>query len=355
VKEKKRVGRGQASGTGKTAGRGGKGQKARTGKHELIGFEGGQMPIQRRQPKRGFTNPFRIEYALVNVGTLEGLGLTEVDLDKLVEVGAVKDRKGGLKVLGDGELTKAVSVAAHRFSGSAKEKIEKAGGKAEVIVVAAKVTPQPAQGRGKEGGRREEGTALESALSRRRRVVRQRLLEPVQDPGAPQAASVHPGLPRGVPHRRFVTAPGVNREVMKKAIESSGGFLNLFNLFTGGALEQLSIFALGIMPYVSAKHHPAAAHGSGAHPRKALQRGRDGAAQDHPVDALRHHRPLRRAGLRDRPLPRVGEGRQRERVPDDVKGWGFRLLTVITLTAGPPSSCGWASRSPSAASGTASR
>src|SRR5205823_685303 len=82
-----RVGRGQASGTGKTAGRGGKGQKARTGNMNFIGFEGGQMPIQRRIPKRGFTNPFRLEYALINVGDLEGLGLAEVDLDKLVEAG----------------------------------------------------------------------------------------------------------------------------------------------------------------------------------------------------------------------------------------------------------------------------
>jgi large subunit ribosomal protein L15 len=142
VKEKKRVGRGQASGTGKTAGRGGKGQKARTGNMNFIGFEGGQMPIQRRIPKRGFTNPFRVEYALINVGDLEGLGLTEVDLDKLVEAGAVKDRKGGLKILGDGELSKAISVRAHKFSASAKEKIEKAGGKADVIVVPPKVTPQ---------------------------------------------------------------------------------------------------------------------------------------------------------------------------------------------------------------------
>jgi large subunit ribosomal protein L15 len=132
VKEKKRVGRGQASGTGKTAGRGGKGQKARTGNMNFIGFEGGQMPIQRRQPKRGFTNPFRVEYALVNVGALERLGLAEVDLDKLVELGAVKDRKGGLKVLGDGELTKAVSVRAHRFSGSAKEKRAAASAKKEL-------------------------------------------------------------------------------------------------------------------------------------------------------------------------------------------------------------------------------
>ena len=142
AKEKKRVGRGQASGTGKTAGRGGKGQKARTGNMNFIGFEGGQMPIQRRIPKRGFTNPFRVEYALINVGDLEGLGLAEVDLDKLVEAGAVKERKDGLKVLGDGELTKAVSVKANKFSASAREKIEKAGGKVEEIVVAPKVTPQ---------------------------------------------------------------------------------------------------------------------------------------------------------------------------------------------------------------------
>jgi large subunit ribosomal protein L15 len=142
VKEKKRVGRGQASGQGKTAGRGGKGQKARTGNMNFIGFEGGQMPIQRRVPKRGFTNPFRVEYALINVGILENLGLAEVDLDKLVESGAIKARKGGLKILGDGELTKPVSVKAHKFSGSAKEKIEKAGGKVEVIVLPPKVTPQ---------------------------------------------------------------------------------------------------------------------------------------------------------------------------------------------------------------------
>src|SRR3981189_1759690 len=97
VKEKKRVGRGQASGTGKTAGRGGKGQKARTGNMNFIGFEGGQMPIQRRQPKRGFTNPFRVEYAIVNVGALEGLGLAEVEPDKPVGGGAGKAANAGLK------------------------------------------------------------------------------------------------------------------------------------------------------------------------------------------------------------------------------------------------------------------
>jgi large subunit ribosomal protein L15 len=142
VKEKQRVGRGQASGTGKTAGRGGKGQKARTGNMNFIGFEGGQMPMQRRLPKRGFSNPFRVEYALINVGDLESLGLPDVDLDKLVDAGAIKVRKAGLKVLGDGELTKAVTVTAHKFSASAREKIEKAGGKANEIAVTPKVTPQ---------------------------------------------------------------------------------------------------------------------------------------------------------------------------------------------------------------------
>ncbi len=142
VKEKKRVGRGQASGTGKTAGRGGKGQKARTGNMNFIGFEGGQMPIQRRVPKRGFTNPFRVEYALINVGDLESLGLADVDLDTLLQAGAIKARKDGLKILGDGELTKALVVKAHKFSGSAREKIEKAGGKVEQIVLPTRVTPQ---------------------------------------------------------------------------------------------------------------------------------------------------------------------------------------------------------------------
>lgn len=142
VKEKKRVGRGQASGQGKTAGRGGKGQKARTGNMNFGGFEGGQSPLQRRVPKRGFTNPFRVEYAHINVGDLESLDLADVDLQKLLDAGAIKDKKDGLKILGDGELTKAVSVTANKFSASAKEKIEKAGGKATEIILAHKPTPQ---------------------------------------------------------------------------------------------------------------------------------------------------------------------------------------------------------------------
>jgi large subunit ribosomal protein L15 len=141
VKERKRVGRGQASGQGKTAGRGGKGQKARTGNMNFIGFEGGQMPIQRRVPKRGFTNPFRVEYAIVNVGDLNDVE-GQIDIDTLLASGRLKDPKDGLKILGDGELTKAVTARAMEVSASAREKIEKAGGKIELIEVVPKKTPQ---------------------------------------------------------------------------------------------------------------------------------------------------------------------------------------------------------------------
>jgi len=143
AKEKKRVGRGQASGQGKTAGRGGKGQKARTGNMNFVGFEGGQMPLQRRIPKRGFTNPFRVEYALVNVGQLDRLaGSSVLGPDELKAANLFKDEKDGVKILGDGELTKAVSVRVHKISASAREKIEKAGGKIELIEQPKAATPQ---------------------------------------------------------------------------------------------------------------------------------------------------------------------------------------------------------------------
>jgi large subunit ribosomal protein L15 len=143
VKEKKRVGRGQASGTGKTAGRGGKGQKARTGNMHFEGFEGGQMPIQRRMPKRGFSNPFRVEYALVNVGQLDKLDAKgTLGPDEFLAAKLFKAERDGVKILGDGELTKAVSVRAHKVSQSAREKIEKAGGKIELIEVKKAATPQ---------------------------------------------------------------------------------------------------------------------------------------------------------------------------------------------------------------------
>ena len=132
---RKRVGRGPGSGLGKTAGRGEKGQKSRSGFSRKPGFEGGQMPLHRRVPKRGFSNqPFRKEYATVNLGRLEVFEAgTIVTPELLVKQGVVKQLRGGLKVLADGELTKALTVHAHRFSGKARERIVALGGKTEVI------------------------------------------------------------------------------------------------------------------------------------------------------------------------------------------------------------------------------
>ncbi len=134
TKKRKRVGRGESSGTGKTAGRGNKGQKARSGGFHKTGFEGGQMPLQRRLPKRGFTNHTRKEFAVVNVGQLAGFDAnTEIDWQKLNDSGMVKRTLDGLKILGEGEIKVALTVKAHRFSETAKQKIEQAGGKAVIL------------------------------------------------------------------------------------------------------------------------------------------------------------------------------------------------------------------------------
>ncbi|MCL5038545.1 MAG: 50S ribosomal protein L15 [Firmicutes bacterium] len=129
-----RVGRGIGSGLGKTSGCGHKGQKARAGGGVRPGFEGGQMPLQRRLPKRGFNNIFKKEYALVNVAELnrfeEG---TEITPELLLKSKVIKDLKAGLRVLGEGELSKSLTVKANHFSRAAQEKIQAAGGKAEVI------------------------------------------------------------------------------------------------------------------------------------------------------------------------------------------------------------------------------
>ncbi|MBE6905450.1 50S ribosomal protein L15 [Marasmitruncus massiliensis] len=132
-KEAFRKGRGAGSGNGKTAGKGHKGQKARSGGGVRPGFEGGQMPLQRRVPKRGFVNIFATKYATINVSDLEKFeDGAVVDAQALLESGLIKKTLGGVKVLGNGELTKKLTVNCAAFSASAKEKIEKAGGKAEV-------------------------------------------------------------------------------------------------------------------------------------------------------------------------------------------------------------------------------
>ena len=135
TKDVKRIGRGHGSGQGKTAGKGHKGQKARSGGSIRPGFEGGQMPLQRRIPKRGFNNVFAKEYATVNVSELEKRFHSgeEVNAQTLIERGAINKALDGVKILGNGELTKSLNVKAVKFSAAAQEKIEKAGGKAEVV------------------------------------------------------------------------------------------------------------------------------------------------------------------------------------------------------------------------------
>ena len=129
----RRVGRGIGSGLGKTAGKGHKGQKARTGGKIRRGFEGGQTPIMRRIPKKGFHNIFSIDYATVNVSDLERFeDGTTVNMNLLLSEGIIRKELSGLKVLGNGELTKKLTVEAKKFSGAAKEKIEAVGGKIEV-------------------------------------------------------------------------------------------------------------------------------------------------------------------------------------------------------------------------------
>src|ERR1044071_9174121 len=132
-KERKRVGRGMGSGHGKTSTRGSKGQRAGTGFGQKRGFEGGQMPLHRRLPKRGFTNIFKKHFAIVNLGRLEKLEGDAFTVDRLVELGAIRSVGDGLKILGTGQLTRKITVEAHQFSKSALEKIQKAGGTAQVI------------------------------------------------------------------------------------------------------------------------------------------------------------------------------------------------------------------------------
>jgi large subunit ribosomal protein L15 len=133
TKNRKRVGRGMGNGLGKTSTRGHKGARSISGYSIMRGFEGGQMPLHRRLPKRGFTNIFKKQFALVNLGRLDKMQGDTFSADSLMASGIIKKLGDGLKVLGSGELTRAITVQAHLFSASAKKKIEAAGGRVEVI------------------------------------------------------------------------------------------------------------------------------------------------------------------------------------------------------------------------------
>jgi large subunit ribosomal protein L15 len=143
---KKRVGRGMGSGMGKTSTRGHDGQRARSGSRMMRGFEGGQMPLHRRLPKRGFTNIFRVEYQVLSLDTIELIAstknVTEFSLEALKAQGLLKKKKALVKVLANGEIKSAVTVYAHKFSKAAQEAIEKAGGKA--VILGEVVTPEAA-------------------------------------------------------------------------------------------------------------------------------------------------------------------------------------------------------------------
>jgi large subunit ribosomal protein L15 len=130
---KKRIGRGMGSGRGKTATRGSKGARSISGYSIMRGFEGGQMPLHRRLPKRGFTNIFKKRYAILNLRDLEGLEGDTFTVDSLVAAGVIRKPGDGLKILGSGELTRKIDIEAHFFSKSAAEKIEKAGGQARTV------------------------------------------------------------------------------------------------------------------------------------------------------------------------------------------------------------------------------
>jgi large subunit ribosomal protein L15 len=135
--KKQRIGQGMGSGRGKFSGRGAKGAKSISGYSRMRGFEGGQMPLHRRLPKRGFTNIFRKEYEIVNLGRLDKLEGDSFDAGRLVELGVIRKPKLGLKILASGELTRPISVKAHVFSKAAEAKIQSFGGSAEVISVTA--------------------------------------------------------------------------------------------------------------------------------------------------------------------------------------------------------------------------
>jgi large subunit ribosomal protein L15 len=132
---RKRIGRGMGSGMGKTSTKGHKGQRSRSGYSIMRGFEGGQMPLHRRLPKRGFTNIFRTEYTVINLDRIAEIGVAEITLEDYRKLGLASARRTLIKILGNGELTAPVTIHAHKFSKSAAEKIEKAGGKAILIGV----------------------------------------------------------------------------------------------------------------------------------------------------------------------------------------------------------------------------
>src|SRR6476660_9919017 len=242
---KKRVGRGMGSGMGKTSTRGHKGQRSRSGSSMMRGFEGGQMPLHRRLPKRGFTNIFRVEYQVVNLDRLAELGEKNITPELLIKNGVVH-KNDLIKVRGDGELKTALTVQAHKFSKSAEEKITKAGGKIEIIggvAVAAGARDEPQTGKSKAPSKlKKKVTEMFEKLANIFRVpdLRKRVLFTLAMLAVYRLGS-------------HIPTPGINADALSQLFDqNSGGFLGYLNLFSGGNFRRLTIFALGIMPYITA-------------------------------------------------------------------------------------------------------
>ena len=212
---RKRVGRGPGSGLGKTSGRGEKGQKSRTGYSGKRGFEGGQMPLIRRVPKRGFHNLFRKEFAIVNVGRLEKIEGDEITPQGLLERGVISNLLNGLKILGDGELKRALKVTAHRVSKSARDKIEAAGGKIELLTVLEPVRRKAAGPAPAEQG----AVAAKPAKAKPAKAKGEKKSKPAAKP----AAKAKPTKPKAAPSKAAEAKPVKAKAVKGKSAKGKTG------------------------------------------------------------------------------------------------------------------------------------
>ena len=281
---KKRIGRGQGSGNGKTAGRGHKGAKSRSGFKHKRGFEGGQMPLHRRVPKRGFHNLFRVEYDVVNLDTLGGAvrGGRRRSRPSCCASAAWSGVEAGSRCWPAATSAKALTVQAHKFSGKAAEKI--------------------ARGRRDGGGTvvgRPGGPMLADSLKNIFAVadLRKRVLFTL-------------GLLAVYRVGGHIPTPGINPDALALLVDQAKNTMfGLYDMFSGRNLSQMTIFALGHHAVYQRVDHPAAADGRVAVPRAAVEGRRARAPQDHAVHALRHDRAEHRAVAGHRVLPRADDGR----------------------------------------------
>ena len=305
---RKRVGRGQGSGNGKTAGRGHKGAQSRSGYKQKRGFEGGQMPLHRRVPKRGFHNPFRIEYAVVNLDTLgeRFAAGTVVTPELLRERGIVRGPRERVKVLGRGEMAVALTVHAHKFSGQAAEKIRAAGGAAETIAMFAATETDAASDRPKRRNRRDVLSGRRAGRAGRTagKPYGEQSQEHLRRARAAQACALHARAARRLSHRQSRADAG--RQQRSAADHGRAGpqhDVRALRHVLGRQPRQGDDLRAGHHALHQRVDHPAAPDRRVAVPGAAVEGRRARAPQDHAVHALRHDRAGDRPGVRHRVLP----------------------------------------------------